>query len=215
VLATGGGAMSVPMDSGADKPVRSTSLDRGAALMLACQQGDQQAFDTIVEEYSSAVFGILRRVLGANPAVEDLAQESFLRLYRARDRYRPEGKLTTFLFRIAYNLALNHIRGSKRRSEVGMPRNQEGEGIELEDSKSELPAAAPDRGDWAALVDWALQQLPENQRAAMVFQHYDGLDLNEIGESLGISEKAAKSLCHRARAKMRDILAPYKEAEND
>jgi len=195
--------------------VSSTPKDRGAALMLACQQGDKSAFDTIVEEFSPAVFGVLRRILGANPAVEDLAQESFLRLYRARDRYRPDGKLTTFLFRISYNLALNHIRGRNCRSEVGMPTNLDGDWIELEDSKIESPAESPDRSDWAGLIEKALQELPENQRAAMVFQHYEGLDLEEIGSLLGISDKAAKSLCHRARVKMRELLTPYKEAEND
>ncbi|MCH2111564.1 MAG: RNA polymerase sigma factor [Planctomycetes bacterium] len=192
-----------------------TSQDRGVTLMLAFQRGDESAFDAIVTEYQAPVYGVLRRILGPAAAVDDLAQEAFIRLYRAKDRYQPHGRLATFLYRIAYNLALNHIRDRGRKPEVSMPMSAEGESIPLEDEKIQSPDAPVGDKDWAKLVQTALLGLPENQRAALVFQHFDGLDLEEIGQLLGISPKAAKSLCHRARENLRQLLAPFREAEHD
>lgn len=189
--------------------------DRGVELMLELQEGREAAFEEIVELYQGQIFGLLRRVLGPAAAIEDLAQETFLRLYRARGRYRPQGKLGTFLYRIAYNLALNRFRDDKRRREVAMPRTPEGVTLELGDARAEEPWADPDRQDWACRVARALARLPENQRTALVLQHFDELDLEQIGEVLGISAKAAKSLLHRARTGLRDLLAPFREAEHD
>jgi len=189
--------------------------DPGAEWMLAVQQGDRSAFNSIVETYQAPVFCLLRRLLGSAAVIEDLAQETFIRLWRSRDRYQPRGHLSTFLFRIAYNLALNNIRDRKRKPAGSLPVSPDGELMPIEDSAVATPFEAPDQASWAALVERALQQLPENQRAALVFQHYDDFELAEIGEVLGISPKAAKSLCHRARENMRQLLAPYREAEND
>ncbi len=190
-------------------------LDPGVVWMTAFQGGDEDAFEQIVEHYSGPVFGLLRRLLGPAAQVEDLAQESFLRLYRARDRYEPRGKLSTYLYRITYNLCLNHLRDSKRRREVANPVTPEGEPVELADGAAEAPWEAVDRDTWAVRVERALARLPENQRAALVLQHYDGLDLEQIGDVLGISSKATKSLLHRARTRLREILAPLRDAEHD
>ena len=192
------------------------SEDRGVTWMLAFQAGDEQAFDQIVAEYESLVFGILRRLLGPSGWVEEMAQETFIRLYRARERYSPAGKLSTFLYRIAYNLALNRIRDERRRPAGSLQMGPEGEEMVVADvSERGAPEGDADAGDWAGLVERGLAELPENQRAALVFQHYDGLDLTEIGEVLGISPKAAKSLLHRARENLREFLQPYKDAEQD
>ncbi|MCH2100594.1 MAG: RNA polymerase sigma factor [Planctomycetes bacterium] len=190
--------------------------DRGVALMLAFQAGDDQAFDHIVAEYEGLVFGTLRRLLGPSGWVEEMAQETFIRLYRVRERYSPASKLSTFLCRIAYNLALNRIRDEKRRPSGGLRVGPEGEEMVVADAGERLaPEDDADASDWAGLVERGLQELPENQRAALVFQHYDGLGLAEIGEVLGISPKAAKSLLHRARENLREYLQPYKDAEQD
>ncbi|MAW59805.1 MAG: hypothetical protein CMJ94_03095 [Planctomycetes bacterium] len=190
--------------------------DPGVQWMLAFQAGDEDAFESIVAEYESLVFGILRRLLGPSGWVEEMAQETFVRLYRARDRYSPAGKLSTFLYRIAYNLALNRIRDEKRRPAGSLQMGPEGEEMVVSDTvERTAPEADAEHADWATLVEQGLAELPENQRAALVFQHYDGLDLTEIGEVLGISPKAAKSLLHRARENLRAYLQPYKDAEQD
>lgn len=190
--------------------------DRGVTWMLAFQAGDEQAFDQIVAEYEGLVFGTLRRLLGPSGWVEEMAQETFIRLYRARERYSPAGKLSTFLYRIAYNLALNRMRDEKRRPAGSLQMGPEGEEMVVADASERMsPEGDADAGDWAALVERGLAELPKNQRVALVFQHYDGLDLAEIGEVLGISPKAAKSLLHRARENLREFLQPYKDAEQD
>lgn len=183
--------------------------------MLAFQAGDEAAFDLIVAEYEGLVFGVLRRLLGQSGWVEEMAQETFIRLYRARERYAPAGRLSTFLYRIAYNLALNRIRDEGKRPAHALPRNAEGEDIPLPDRSSAAPEDHSGAQDWADLVQAGLAELPENQRAALVFQHYDGLDLAEIGAILGISPKAVKSLLHRARENLRTYLQPYQDAEQD
>ena len=190
--------------------------DQGVVWMQAFQAGDEAAFDRIVDAYQGLVFGVLRRLLGPSGWVEEMAQETFVRLYRARDRYVPAGKLSTFIYRIAYNLALNRIRDEGRRPATSMQFGKDGEEMVLPDAvERTAPEAQSESQDWASLVDAGLSELPENQRAALVFQHYDGLDLTEIGEVLGISSKAAKSLLHRARENLRQYLQPFKDAEQD
>lgn len=189
--------------------------DRGAQWMLQFQQGDERAFDNIVDEYQGVVFNMFRRLLGPHALIEDMAQEAFVRLYRSRDRYQPSGKLATFLYRITYNLALNRVRDDKRKPTSTLPRAEDGTPLALLDPKTGAPEDSSHHQDWADLIGVALTELPENQRAALVLQHYDGLDLVEIGEVLQISPKAAKSLLHRAREKMRSLLQPFKDAEQD
>lgn len=184
-------------------------------MMLAFQAGDNDAFTQLVESYQGAAFAMLRRILGPQVQVEDLAQEAFLRVWRSRERYKAQGKFTTFLYRITYNLALNRIRDDKRKPLHSMPKSAEGMEMEAEDKASVAPEEEADQSNWGAIVKHALGELPENQRAAMVLQHYDGLELHEIGEILGISPQAAKSLLHRARTNLRTLLSPYREAEND
>jgi len=183
--------------------------------MLAFQRGDDQAFVELVETFQGATFSMLRRILGPHRAVEDLAQEAFLRVWRSRERYRPQGRFTTYLYRITYNLALNQLRGDKRKPLSSLPQSPEGAVLEPTDATGPAPSAAADRLDWALLVEQALAELPENQRAALVLQHYDGLSLAEVAEVLGISDKAVKSLLHRARTHLRELLLPFHEAEHD
>ena len=183
--------------------------------MLAFQAGDESAFDSLVKEYQNAAFAMLRRILGPHAMVEDLAQEAFIRVYRAKNRYRPAGKFTTFLYRITYNLALNRVRDDGRHRLLSLPQSPEGEPMPLPDPKAEKPWKAPNRANWADHVAQALQALPRNQRSALVFQHYDGLDLVEIGHILDVSPPAVKSLLHRARENMRALLQPFKDAEQD
>jgi RNA polymerase sigma-70 factor, ECF subfamily len=189
--------------------------DPGVSMMLAFQQGDDSAFEQLLETYQGAAFSMLRRILGPYAPIEDLAQEAFLRVWRSRARYQAAGKFTTFLYRITYNLALNRLRDDKRKPLYSMPRTSDGADFPQEDLASSGPATEVNAGDWALIVRRCLLELPENQRAALVFQHYDGLELDDIAEILGSSSKAVKSLLHRARTNLRTLLTPYREAEND
>ncbi|MDA1259498.1 MAG: sigma-70 family RNA polymerase sigma factor [Planctomycetota bacterium] len=181
--------------------------DPGVALMLRVQTGDTAAFEELVRAYQGAAFGMLRRILGPRGAVEDLAQEAFLRVWRGRDRFRPKGRFTTYLYRVTYNLALNRIRDNARKPLRPLPLDPEGRPLEAA-SPEEHPGLEPaDQEIWADRIGQALQAIPENQRAALVFQHYDGLDLTEIASILEISPQAVKSLLHRARERLRELLS--------
>lgn len=190
-----------------DEPGGDWSTDPGVALMLRAQGGDLAAFEQLVLDYQGAAFSMLRRILGPHGAVEDLAQEAFLRVWRGRERFRPEGRFTTYLYRIVYNLALNRIRDQGRKPLRPLPEGLDGAPLDLPAEPPEGLLLAGDRMVWAERIGQALQALPENQRAALVFQHYDGLDLAEIGQILGVSPQAVKSLLHRARERLRELLA--------
>lgn len=183
--------------------------------MLRFQAGEESAFERLVEVYQAPVFSLLRRLLGPGAELEDLAQEVFLRLYRSRERYQPQGRLSTYLYRITYNLALNCLRDEHRRHPRGLPEGFAREPRDLADAGAHQVDAKSDVLIWAGRVESALASLPENQRLALVLQHYNGLDLEEIGAILGISAKAVKSLLHRARENLRPRLEPYHRREHE
>jgi len=195
--------------------VKSEHPDVGTSLMLDFQAGNESAFDELVLAHQGMAFAVLRRVIGPNATIEDLAQEAFIRVYRARESYVPKGKFSTWFYRILFNLGLNEIRRNKRKPLYSMPKNDEGVEVEHVDHAAEAPSQGTHDADWSDLVGAALAKIPENQRCALVLQHYEGLDLTQIAEVLSISTKATKSLLHRARESMRHILAPQRDAEND
>jgi RNA polymerase sigma-70 factor (ECF subfamily) len=152
------------------------------------------------------VWSLLTRFLGAVPEREDLLQEVFLRVVRARERYRPEARFTTFLYRIAFNLSLNlgeRARASptEREADTDRPR-------EALDPHGEEPSSTLERQDVVQAVRDAIADLPETQRMALILARYEELPYSEIALVLHSSEKAVKSLIHRARENLRVRLAP-------
>ena len=186
--------------------------------MVAWQAGDERAFDRIVEVYSPQVYALLTRFLGPRPSREDLVQEAFLRVVRARSRYEPTARFTTWLFRIVYNLAVNETqRGAPRelRSTGSADPTEEGADLlaEIGDARALHPSEALEREDRVRAVRAAIARLPETQRMALILAKYEERPYAEIAEILGSSEKAVKSLVHRARETLREILAPYLSGE--
>ena len=193
--------------------------DPGVRWMRAWQAGDETAFDALVEAYSPQVYALLTRFLGRRANREDLVQEVFLRLVRARERYEPTARFSTFLFRIAYNIAVNETqRGIAReagRVELG------GEGArggsralgELADERAAAPGAGLERDDIVRAVRAEIARLPESQRMALLLAKYEELPYSEIAEVLGSTEKAVKSLIHRARETLRENLSAFLEEE--
>ena len=198
-----------------DNSRQASTPDMGAELMSRIALGDQEAFAVLVENYQGLVFALLRRILGASGAIEDVAQEAFVRVWNNREKYRAQGKFSTFLYRVTYNLALNRIRDEKRKPLPSLPKNADGHEIAQIDRGSPPPEDVSNSRDWAKLVSWALAQLPHNQRAVLVLQHYDALDLDEIAAVTNLSPSAVKSMLHRARVNLREALQPYRDSEND
>lgn len=192
--------------------------DPGVQWMLAWRAGDERAFDRIVETYSPQVYALLTRFLGPRANREDLVQEAFLRVIRARERYEPTARFTTWLFRIVYNLAVNETqRGVQREplalegfggTRAGHEGDEEG-AFDVGDDGAISPSADLERDDVVQAVRKAIAMLPENQRMALILAKYEERPYVEIAEVLGSTEKAVKSLIHRARETLRATLAPY------
>jgi RNA polymerase sigma-70 factor (ECF subfamily) len=193
--------------------------DPGVQWMLAYQAGDEGAFDRIVEAYSAQVFALLTRFLGQKPGREDLVQDVFLRVVRARERYEPTARFSTWLYRIVFNLSVNETQraGIKEvrpgESTGGMDAGANDGMSEFRDERIEDPSERMMQDDVVQAVRAAIARLPEQQRMALVLAKYHELPYAEIATVLGSSEKAVKSLVHRARENLREALAPYLQGE--
>jgi RNA polymerase sigma-70 factor (ECF subfamily) len=183
--------------------------------MLDVKAGDAQSFELLLHRYRTPLVNFLFRMVRDRAQAEDLAQEVFLRVYRARKDYVPSAKFTTWLFRIATNLALNSMRDRRyRQMEVSI---DEPVSMDAEDG-SEKPLDLADRRPGVeqhlveearrAMIRGAIEKLPEKQRAAVLLHKYQGLDYREIGKILDCSESALKSLLFRAYEALRVELAP-------
>lgn len=184
-------------------------------LMLGVKAGDDSSFALLLEKYRTPLIHFLGRMVKDPAMAEDLAQEVFLRVYRARKGYTPSAKFTTWMFRIATNLALNAVRDQRhRRREVsidepasGSQRSEDEQPLEVPDRRPGIVEQMLDR-DRAALVRRAILALPAKQRAAVLMHKYHEMDYDQIADVLDCSESALKSLLFRAYEALRIELAP-------
>jgi len=177
--------------------------------MLQVRAGDEASFEILLAKYRGPIISYLTRMVGEQAVGEELAQEAFLRVYRARERYEPTAKFTTWLYRIATRLALNSIRDRKHergRRSFDEPR-ENGPDLEPVDGRanSEQRLLAVAR---LQTVRQAIATLPEKQRAAVLMHKYQELDYAQIAAALGCSVSAVKSLLFRAYETLRERLAP-------
>jgi RNA polymerase sigma-70 factor (ECF subfamily) len=169
--------------------------------MLAFRGGDQAAFDQLFRRWAGPMLRYLERMVRDSATAEDLLQETFLRVFRARDRYQPEARFSTWLYTIATNLALNELRRPRRRA----PHRSTDEGesdehpLSLEGNEPRADDVAHARSTREAL-ERELSALPERQRAALVLSAVEGLSYAEVAVNLETTEKSVKALVHRARA---------------
>ncbi len=183
-------------------------------LMHGVKAGDEVSFELLLQKYRTPVIHFLGRMVRDQAQAEDLAQEVFLRVYRAREKYKPSAKFTTWLFRIATNLALNSVRDERHNlRNVSMDETVDtGEGNEV--MRIDVPSAEPGalermlKRQRVAQIRRAILALPEKQRAAVLLHKYQGMDYDEIARVLECSESALKSLLFRAYETLRVELAP-------
>ncbi len=184
-------------------------VDSDLDLMLRVRQGDAGSFDELLQRYRTPLVKYFCRMVRDEALAEDLAQEAFLRVYNARHRYRPDARFTTWLYRIATNLALNAIRDAKGRGrQAGNGSSEDGEtSFEFVDPKAsvEQQLIETDRG---RMIREAIEALPENQRAAVILHKYQDVDYRQIAGILKVSESAVKSLLFRAYETLRERLEP-------
>jgi RNA polymerase sigma-70 factor (ECF subfamily) len=179
-------------------------------LMLDVKAGDDASFNLLLQKYRTPLINFLFRMVRDSATAEDLAQEVFLRVYRARKRYSPSAKFTTWLFRIATNLALNSVRDNRHRQmDVSIDAS-----VEDDEAPLQLPAREMRidehmiERDRAEFIRQAISSLPEKQRAAVLLHKYEEMDYAEIAKILECSESALKSLLFRAYETLRVQLAP-------
>jgi RNA polymerase sigma-70 factor (ECF subfamily) len=184
-----------------------------AELMLRAGTGDDAAFEVLIEKYRRPVIAFMFRSVHNQAVAEELAQEVFLRIYRARASYRADAKFSTWLYRIATNLAVNHARDTKSERtaptlNLDEPDEESGSMPDVADSH---PTVEQDimRRERLAAIRKIVMSLPERQRMAVLMHKYQNLDYKEIGRVLNLSESATKSLLFRAYEALRDRLKEF------
>lgn len=189
--------------------------DEDAALMLSFQAGDDDAFGALVRRYQGRLVSLAMRYLGSLADAEDLAQEVFLRVYRARESYQPSARFSTWVYRITVNASLNHIRGRKVRRGISaeMPSTgPDGEGRpEFADESAPSPPAELEKGELTRVVREIVEGLPDRQRIAILLNKYEGLLYEDTAAAMELSIPAVKSLLTRARVNVKERILPYLE----
>jgi len=182
--------------------------DPDAALMLAFQQGDEGAFRTLFERHAPAMFAFCHHFVRDAARAEELAQDVFVNLYRARDRYRPTARFKTFLYRVASNHCLNELR---RREHAARQEPGTDDAPDLDSFPS--GAAGPEEVAHGKALEGAVRELlarlPGKQRAALVLCRFEGLSYQEIAQVLETSPSAVKSLVHRATVAAAEALRAF------
>ena len=184
-----------------------------ADVMLRVKAGDDSAFQYLVEKYRRPMVNYMYRMAHNAAAAEDLAQEVFLRVYRSRESYQATAKFTTWLYRIATNLAVNHARDTRHeRPEqmVSLDEPDENTGLAMDVADSSLTVEEKIlRRERMAAIRQRVQALPERQRLAVAMHKYQHMDYRQIGEVLKLSESATKSLLFRAYETLRGQLKEF------
>lgn len=198
--------------------VQSARIDDWSALsdaeiMLRVREGDDQGFNYLIEKYRKPIIHFMFRMVHNQAVAEELAQEVFLRVYRSRQTYRAEARFTTWLYRIATNLGVNHARDTKHERAaqnvyLDQPDPETGTTPDLADA---TPTAEYDlvRGERMRAIRQHVMALPERQRMAVLMHKYQDMDYKQIGEVLKLSESATKSLLFRAYQTLREKLKNF------
>ncbi|MBX3439024.1 MAG: sigma-70 family RNA polymerase sigma factor [Planctomycetaceae bacterium] len=183
--------------------------------MLRVKGGDDGAFADLVNRYQHRLISIFMHMVGDATAAEDLAQELFLRIYRARHGYEPNAKFSTWVFRIAHNLASNSRRSRGRHREVPLKPVESGplplqphEQL-LKEKSALMPARQLDRVELRDHVRAALDSLNDRQRMAVLLHRFEEMSYADIAETMELTPAAVKSLLSRARETLRTRLEPY------
>jgi RNA polymerase sigma-70 factor (ECF subfamily) len=184
-----------------------------AAVMLELRSGNMAGFDYLVEKYRRPIIHFMYRMVHNQAVAEELAQEVFLRVYRSRETYRAEARFSTWLYRIATNLGVNHARDTRRERSAST--------IHLDEVDPET-GTTPDVADGSIGAENSMLRdermnaikqhvlaLPERQRMAVLMHKYEGLDYKQIGDVLKLSESATKSLLFRAYQTLREKLKDF------
>jgi RNA polymerase sigma-70 factor (ECF subfamily) len=183
-------------------------------LMARIAEGDEYAFEILVNRHQTSVLNFIYRFIGDRTQAKDLAQEVFIRVWQAAKTYKPEAKFTTWLYRITANLCLNELRSSRRKKWFSFNWSDEDGEHTIEKTLSDGAPSAEDillEKERSRQISDALQSLPDNQRMALVLKRYDDLSYQEIAKVIGCSVPAVESLLVRAKRTLQEKLKNYEK----
>ena len=189
--------------------------------MLRVRDDDINAFTELMRKYQPRLVRLMRTIGPRQDLAEDLMQETFMRVYKARKRYEPGAKFSTWLFTIAGNVARNAQRSVGRRQEVNevdapkapdAPSGPQLLASAALESSGLMPTRLVEGNERAEIIRAAVDALSERQRMALVLSRFENMSYAEIAESMDLTTKAVKSLLSRARVNLREILKPYMDA---
>jgi RNA polymerase sigma-70 factor, ECF subfamily len=184
-----------------------------AAAVARVLAGDRDAYQVLVERHCRNVFRLVFRMTGSEPDAEDLVQETFLRAYKALNRFEMRANFGTWLHRVAVNCTLDFLRRRQRPGEVPMDAEAPA-GEENSDPLQKVPSRDPDperlllSAEMQKRLNGALAELSSRERAAFVLRHLEGRSIEEISQMLGLRANAAKNTIFRAVQKLRQALRP-------
>lgn len=179
-------------------------LDSDIELMLRFQKGEERCFEELVRKHARGVLNLVYRYLGDASRAEDVSQDIFVRIFRARMKYEPKAKFSTWLYRIAVNHCLNEIRARKSQPPLTAPINDM-----LQEPQGEDPDARLSRSELQQAVKAAINALPENQRMAVILARYEDMSYEDIAEAMSMSLEAVKSVLFRAKENLKLSLSKY------
>ncbi len=208
---TGGAALVVSESSAR----RYTLSDPDVRLMLQVRDDNAAAFEELVVRYQGRLITVLGHLVGSRDQAEDLTQEVFLRVYRARKSYVVGAKFSTWLFTIANNVASNALRSRSRRRETTLQSRESGPmgarplDVMVRASSSQMPTRQIDKAEMREIVRMAIGVLNERQRMAVLLSKFENMSYADIAKTMDLSPQAIKSLLSRARGNLREVLEPY------
>ena len=179
-------------------------------LVTKLQLGDQDAFDELMRRYKHRIYAYILRSVKNYEDAEELTIEVFFKVYRALHKWQPQAKFSTWLYKIAYNVSIDHHRSKKRQITQSLDNSLLSDEPMAKDLGSNPEKLIVEK-DRHRIINQAVDQLSQNQKKVFLMNRYDGLQIKEIAEILGIAEGTVKIHLHRAIKKLRVLLQPFRE----
>jgi RNA polymerase sigma-70 factor (ECF subfamily) len=186
--------------------------DKEAELISRCQQGDQDALREIFNEYHKKVYRIAYGVLRHREDALDVVQEVFIKLFRSIKDFKGKSAFYTYLYRLAMNTAIDHSRKGKKA--VFFSLDEEGS-FQPSDGPEKRPDQIVARKELEEKVRWAIDQLPQDQKATIMYREIEELSYEEIAEAMGCSIGTVMSRLHYGRKKLQDLLKDMLKGRED